>query len=435
MQVQPKTLVISIAFVALICIGFKFLPPVDHHPSPSMRIPPMNHIVNHTLNKPHKKSGYGYIMATHYSDQLRAGMINIFSIQCWAASLKDNLRVVLPFLRDGSHHGINLSLLANTSSIKKDSPTLFDLTDEDTWMKYANSQKFAPFVSWDYFLNDAPKKLILVDIFCTKIRRSFHNAATKFAVQHGFKIIRSVCDSAERALSAKEFRTLIYGEDSPHNVTVIFYIFGGVEKVPTTITRAYRIGISDLQSCSRGSNFQLIPVSQRIKDNTEKYIQKYLPTKRGYIAVMVRFEKLFIRFQLRNVTARLEKGRECIERISDKISALRARYDAIYLTMDTSKYGTESHRRGWLGGASNQLAKKLFDGLFENESLTYDQWEGSFEDVADYKEPGYIATLQLNIAANADMLLLAGGGSFQEYAIYMLHQTHSKAKDFSIKNC
>ena len=374
-----------------------------------------------------RKSGYGYIMAAHYSDQLRAGMINIFSIQCWAASLKDNLRVVLPFLRDGSHHGIDLSLLANTSSMKKDGPTLFDLTDENMWMRHVKSRKFTPFVTWDYFLKNAPRKLILVDQYCTKIREPFRDVATKFAEQHGFEIIRSICYPGTKVLSAGEFRTLVYGGNIPHGVVVIFSLYAGIEEATTS----GRVGVSGLQHCSRSRNFQMVPVSMRIRNNTKQYIQKYLSVrKKGYVAVMVRFEKLFIKFHLGPVNERLEKGGKCIDSIVNMIKS-----DNIFLAMDSCKYGTYTYRSGRLK-ASYQLAKQLFNKLFAgNGSLTYDQWESSFEDIADYKVPGYIATLQLNIAANADMLLLAGGGTFQTYAVQMMDSRHSKAKHFFVANC
>ena len=385
----------------------------------------------YNIIKPHKKSGHGYIMATHYSDQLRAGMINIFSIQCWAASLKDNLRVVLPFLRDGSHHGIDLSLLANTSSTKKDGPTLFDLTDEDSWIRHVKRRKFTPFVTWDYFLNNAPRKLILVDHYCTKIREAFRDAATKFAEQHGFEIIRSVCNPATKVLSPGEFRTLVYDGNVPHEVVVIFYLYGGIDAAPTKISRKYRVGVSGLQHCSRSRNVQMVPVSMRIRNNTKQYIQKYLSVKKGYVAVMVRFEKLFIKFHLGPlVKKRLEKGGKCIDSIINRIKSLKS--NNIFLAMDSSKYGTDSYRSGGLK-ASYQLAKQLFNKLFAgNGSLTYNQWESSFEDISDFKVPGYIATLQLNIAANADILLLAGGGTFQQYAVRMMDSRHSH---FNVAKC
>ena len=375
---------------------------------------------NQTTDKPHNKSGYGYIMATHYSDQLRAGMINVFSIQCWVASLKDNLRVVLPFLRDGSHHGIDLSLLANTSSTKKDGPTLFDLTDEDSWIRHVKRRKFTPFVTWDYFLKDAPRKLILVDYYCTKIREAFRDAATKFAEQHGFEIIRNVCNPATKVLSPGEFRTLVYDGNIPHEVVVIFYLYGGIDAAR----------VSGLQHCSRSRNVQMVPVSMRIRNNTKQYIQKYLSVKKGYVAVMARFEQLFIKFHLGPlVKKRLEKGGKCIDSIINRIKS-----DNIFLAMDSCKYGTDTYRNGKLK-ASNQLAKQLFGKLFGSRSVTYEQWESSFEDISDFKDPGYIATLQLNIAANADMLLLAGGGSFQEYAVQMMDSRRSRAKHIFVANC
>ena len=50
---------------------------------------------------------YGYVMATHYSDQMTGSPPNLMSLQCWASILGPSVRVVEPFVCH-SHLGVNL---------------------------------------------------------------------------------------------------------------------------------------------------------------------------------------------------------------------------------------------------------------------------------------------------------------------------------------
>ena len=43
-------------------------------------------------------SSSGYILVTHYLDQLTGSAINLLSLQCWVSTLKANVRVVEPFI-------------------------------------------------------------------------------------------------------------------------------------------------------------------------------------------------------------------------------------------------------------------------------------------------------------------------------------------------
>lgn len=66
----------------------------------------------------------GYVLAKDYSDQLTAGSVNILTLQCWASQLHDRVKVVEPFLRDGSYWGLQASQLHNAST-----PRLRDVFD------------------------------------------------------------------------------------------------------------------------------------------------------------------------------------------------------------------------------------------------------------------------------------------------------------------
>ena len=92
--------------------------------------------------------------------------MNLISLQCWANSLGTSVRVVEPFLRRSwlgldDQHRIRMN-----ESGEKDmmSVTLSDIYDMDKWRHFTASKGgYAPFTSWDDFLENAPRKVIIVE--------------------------------------------------------------------------------------------------------------------------------------------------------------------------------------------------------------------------------------------------------------------------------
>ena len=103
------------------------------------------------------------------------------------------------------------------------------------------------------------------------------------------------------------------------------------------------------------------------------------------------------------------------------------------LMMDVGKHGTYFFRTG-TGHSSRLDMKALNDAVqhfFEimyGKSFTQEMWEESYEKVARFNAPGYIAIMQKQLAASSTCLLLSGGGSFQASARTLYNELHPGAK-------
>ena len=138
------------------------------------------------------------------------------------STLSPDIRVVEPFLRR-SVLGINLNALENNQD-DDNSVRLSDIVDIARWEDIAKDKKLSSQTTWEHFIKDAPRKLILV--FKTTDGPIFHNSIASFAEQYDFKIVRNI-SVEDKILQKDYFKKLIYGDNVPHNVVVIFKRWGG----------------------------------------------------------------------------------------------------------------------------------------------------------------------------------------------------------------
>lgn len=382
-------------------------------------------------------SKFGYVLASSYFDQITGSMANFVSMQCWAASLGARLRVVEPFLVH-STYGVNLSEIASEGRVQ-DRTKLSDLFNKTEWTMMTSV--FAPVVSWNFFLRDAPRRLILVDRGC--IQRDdpldkcedcvslidslkFSPSAETFARACGFAVVRRICIPATFTLAHK-FKSVIYGPHDPSKVVVMFESWGGIQQAEYSI----RMGISDLQECSRMNFYLNIPVSSKIADDAKRYVQKYIPTA-DYIAVMVRMQYIAMTYNDFYGLSREEivsKLSVCFETITRKVTEMMIGYGikSVLLTLDCRKQGSyyfqESTELGSILANSTGILYRMLYG----DSSSLSQWDESFDAVARSKNPGYVATLQKYLASRGRCLLTVGTGSFQFMAETMYMNYHSQS--------
>ena len=416
---------------------------------------------NATPSRSLASRGNGYVLAYHYSDQLTAGALNLLSLQCWTAGLGSQVKVVEPFIRNGSYWGVEASLLRNSTGV----PRLRDIFDRMQWKMYAKRKQMSKLASWEEFLQGVPRRLILVGMACKKLDKNFQDFAVKLANGKGFRIVREVCTDGETVFSAARFQAYVYANYTPSDAVVLFSMWSGISETLSQPPLRYRIPISDMQRCERNSQIKKfmdsIPQSRRLVNNAKIYIERYLssssndglvPLKRlpgvggenqgaresrdGYIAVMFRLEQLFVRRKLKSEADRLEGGRRCVNSILREVSAVKEHGPLrVFLAMDSGKYGSYKFRRK-NDTIVHQLSQSLFNGLYPSGSMSYSDWEATFSSVADFITPGYIAMLQLSVAVRSSDLLLAGRGSFQSIAEREVKFQHaSNARVHLIKGC
>ena len=388
-----------------------------------------------SLSVPHFE--FGYVMATHYADQMTGAAANLVSLQCWASTLGPSVRVVEPFVIH-SRFGVNLYAASNVSGLDN-SVRLRDVFDIKEWERqYSKEKRFASLISWNQCLTNtnAQRKLILVFKECSKSSncmnckpaRTFHKSSKLFAMKYNFTIIRSTCLVRE-ILTEEEFKVLVYGSNDPKDVVVMFSSWGGVQ----VRNHTHRVGISGnrVKPCRREDCLLYNPVSKIIIDDTSNYLTKYMPgsMEYKYISVMIRLEYFQIRhdsFRGMSVNQALSLVMKCFDSIVCKLNELKRRFgiNDVFLTSDCSKYGSSVYQlkhSPW-----NEMMIKATTMLYErvyNGSFNLSNSDEIFDKSASSNTPGYVAILHKHLAAKGACVLTAGGGQFQSTA-RELHSTY-----------
>ena len=383
-------------------------------------------------------SEFGYVMATHYSDQMTGSAPNLVSLQCWASTLGPSVRVVEPFVRH-SRLGVNLYAASNASApeTENNSVRLRDVLDLKEWERQTTKiRKYASLVSWDHFLTDAPRKLILVDrecadsnhgcMDCDSDAQNFAKSSKLFAREYNFHIVRRVC-FPRMIMKESIFRELVYANYDPKDVVVIFNSWGGIEHKDFN----WRVGIK-MNACRRCTYFHDNPFSKTIVQDASNFIQKYMPDSGDYryISVMIRLEHFKDKqdfFESVSMELGLSLIKKCFDNIVHDVDQFKKMYNLseVFLTSDCSKHGSAGIRL--ISSERNEMMVKATARLYEriyNNSSSLETMDDIFSSTASFNTPGYIALLHKYLAARGACILTAGGGSFQSSARSLYNTYH-----------
>jgi len=394
-----------------------------------------------------KPESNGYVMALGYSDQMTGSLPNLLSMQCWAKSLGPNVRVVEPFIRT-SMLGLDFLHLIDTNNmnnktIKLDSVKLSDVYNRLQWDKFAS--KYAPLVDWDDFVQNAPRKMIIIDREKTNysmeekygskewLNQSIHVLTHKY----GFEIVHTAYFHTERTTQRK-FRELVYKNYAPQIVTVVFNYWGGIN--PDDLV--YRVGIVDLKQCQRDRQAYSFPLSSQLDYDAYQYTRRYLHHNdgKGYISVMVRIEFFAIKYNKFKGMSKeeiLPLLQTFIGKIMEKFKKFKVAYGVnnVFLTTDCWKEGSSYFSTDDIPSTQEVEAMKLMSNsvhklytMMYGNSSSLEDWNETFYNVTTFRNSGYIAMLQKNLAARGTCLITAGGGSFQSTARTLYHHYHLGTK-------
>jgi len=90
---------------------------------------------------------------------------NVKSLQCWASTLPGNVGVVEPFIHEESVLGFSLNPIDfNGQKSVENLVKLSDVIDLEEWNSFNFAHDTQPLFSWKYFIEYAPRNLILVDL-------------------------------------------------------------------------------------------------------------------------------------------------------------------------------------------------------------------------------------------------------------------------------
>lgn len=385
----------------------------------------------------------GFVLCLTFREQQTKAATNLYSLQCWAETLL--VSIVEPFLQDSR---MVVPLHPSQESLLRFS----DLFDVRQWDKLTTVLGFAPLASWDAFLSDAPRELIVVHLHYSSVhsiqRRitsgekathlAFSNAykegcvrkeefeeRLKYLTEHNFNVVREVCINFEHGdeLTLFQFNSHIFGPYHPRDVTILLDEWRGF----TPGDNGKRVLVND--ACWTYDSTRLasyLKPSQQIHCDAQKYQEMFLHGS-DYIAVIVRTEKIE---QVKSMDVH-----QCLQWTVDQLEAVRnkTRLNRVFLSMDIGKYGSSGTREHDLRDYQHFLTSIYGTGA------STELWERSFELVSDVREAGYIAALQKVLVSEARCVVAVGGGSFQRHTL-TLHKYASKVKGRSacvhvVKEC
>ena len=374
------------------------------------------------------RSGLGYMLAVRFSDQGTGSFVNLLSFMCFASEV-GGVGVVEPFM-------VGSILGKNVSASWKDEVKFCDIFDKNLVQRFAQSKHFRGLVSYDEFLEDAPRRLLVAQYKCEVsfcIPCGHEKALEKgriFSELNGFELVGQVClDYGPRGvLTRKEVEETLYANYSKSEVVVMFILFGGLDRGTYSVRYAYRFFVSP-SSCYR-KNFRrhsLIRPSQLAVNSANKYSHEFLGGKQ-YISVMVRMQ-MILRSNVREKEAP-QLTEKCLRNLYDKIGEIRARYriETVFLCLDVGRYGSdifrdESIMNPLLPSFNSFLSWTIKDGM------TLSEWDDTFGNVSAKQDPGFIAIMQKVIAAKGDVLVTLGAESnFQSTTRELYKSLHKKGK-------
>ena len=411
------------------------------------------HIPIFTLNEPCSISPFygnfssfrpGFILALDYSDQLTGGAMNLLCLQCLAHRMDPMLVVVEPFLVR-STFGVSLDLNSPTqdSPWMKSTLRMSDIFNTTVWLEHSRSSCYSPLTFWEQFLNLAPRKVILAqhswdDCSLTQVERSL----APFFQLHSFEVVRRVCFNFKTSgtLGLWRYKQNIYGDLEPTRTTLVYQKWMGVGNM----VNKYTVSIDD-SYCEKEiiggqlvNNMHILP-AQRLLTDANKYVSRFLPGIKDdkFIAIMVRFERIFMFLDTSPKIDKLTYLSKCLQNVVKKwkVMQVRSKLNQTFLAIDYGKYGSKGfdiHKHGQWHLLDHEVRRLL--AVMGQGSL--EEWQSRFSNATGTVNPGYIASVQQIIASRAHCLIVIGGGSFQEQTY--LHHLHTHGRKCHIRlrsNC
>ena len=403
-----------------------------------------------------------YVFSLSYMDQMSWATTRWRSLQCWAGKLSQqyDVHIVEPFVTKGTHLGVPQTLVSNHSL--REVLKLSDIFDVSPWQRNASRGSFPNnIVSWDAFLSAGARSVITVQIVypyhhdCTENEQTdetcnndrMRNLFSQHLAMDNFTLLKTICINFREVdhLTTEQFDGMIF-ESLPKDlpVTVMFDEWRGLGK-KSCIARVKDKNCYVYNKHFVRATLNLITPSSRIKSAAQKYIDRYLPGQSGFIAIMIRWEKILLYdFYSYHNKSQHYSGSSCQERILKYINNTtmhkKRPMKDYFLSTDIGMYGSSTFRMYNSTKVSTSTltnyTQELLRVLHKNDSLHLTDYEQTFEDVSGTTHPAFISQLQKVVAARAHCLLLVGWGSFLTNTLDMYKRLHrGKACYKHIKLC
>ena len=376
-----------------------------------------------------------YILALDFWDQQISGLHNLLSLQCWAAHLGQNVKVVEPFVIRSKFGALPLD-----GSRQRTPLTFGELYNKSVWNtetpKYSKA-KLSGLADWNTFVSSAPQSVVLVTMYYSDLPSSdcslsvLNKRTREFILTFDMEVIYEVCINLKEVglVTTAKFDALVFGNLSINDtdLTVIISQWRGILNKD-----GWRVCLLD-SPCAQGLGFarfalHLQPNKDVIND-ANTFIQLYYPN-RLFIGVMIRIEKVITSSGKGVSTGVLDIVKKCYVEILHEWSNLVkvTKINSTFLSMDYDMYGSSVfslHSFERLQANLSAEAEKVTHTVL-GRNMTVEKWDNIHDTVASVDNPAYIALMQTTVAMKSRCIILAGGGLFQEHALQLYKRAHMK---------
>ena len=374
----------------------------------------------------HHHGTKGYMLALSYCDQITGSVANVRSLMCLAKKI-GGVQVVEPFVAAGSHLGMNISVNW-TDQVK-----MMDIFDSDY-------DTFGELVSFETFLQNAPRKLLMVQCchasFCRPCKDEGLITKTRaFCEWNGLELVGVECVDfkEEKILSLTAIKTHLYSKYSKSEVVILFEMYGGI------LNRVYEPGydyrfFSTVGECTRQITFSGMAPSQSVLSDADQYIRKYLNGS-SYISLMIRMEMVLQHAGIKEAMQKPKVAKQCFDNLLQKLDDVRKStgLKQIFLTLDIGRYGSDGF---WHGRKSERAIEEHageFMSTIYGRNMSLGEWEETFMSTCKRNNPGYVSIVQKQIAARGEVLVLSGtSSSYQQSARSLYEKLHKKRQVYSL---
>ena len=359
----------------------------------------------------------GYTLSMSYYDQLTGAVTRMASLQCWAS--QHNMAVVEPFLPSNSTY----PGMPAVGEVASECLRLGDLFNIPYWNNYTNeikSMSFSPLVSWEDFLDYAPREVVAVQII-HRIRESYSFPCTYPRINtywestfepHGFGLSRRVCIDLNKlgVLSEDDFNEFIFGNYST-DVTLLFDQWRGL----SADVRSPAIQLNSVSELCGSTNLiafnGLLPSTKCIYD-AERYKRQHFRGQ-SFFTVMLRLEVV--------IQATSDMGLSCLGNLTETLRIISER-KPIFLTTDIGAYGSQSllereSERDYPTEYFFDYNRRIFEVLYGEKALQMMKENGQgFADICTSNHPAYVGNVQKVVASQGKCIFHLGKGHFRKHA-------------------
>ena len=375
----------------------------------------------------------GYALGWDFYEEQTCAARNLVGLQRWATSL--DFGVVEPFVHQSF---FKMSQFSNDNALR-----LSDYFDIDVWNQkiMTTVPNGTPLVKWEDFIRKAARQLIVIHVVMrssegTKVyvddemKKGACFFARDFTIstfkQFSFKVIRQVCFkfATLSPMPIDEFNKNILGPFKANNVSIVFTFVPGVNRA--------RINILEIKYHQGFVNW--LKPSKRVSTDAKRYVGMYLDT--NYAAISLRVFKIGISIRsykpadvMQATEAVVDK---CVDKIAEILSSISGQH---FMAVDIGRYGDPKALSFVSRDASIAILNKMINITYNHNSWQKQEWEDTFIEATNgISDSGYIASVQKEIVSHANVVIVAGGGSFQS-SMLLQHKSQTTQKHDVLKAC